>query len=443
MEQLFTLFQQTLNEEALIAPGDHVLIALSGGADSVALLKAFTFLREEWNLTLTAAHVHHGIRGEEADRDLELVQSLCQTLEVPCLVHRVNIPQICEETGEGEEECGRRIRYEFFRSVQGIDKIATAHTLNDSAETVLLHLIRGSGLQGLRGILPRRDNIIRPLIGCTRLQVEEFCQQHRLPFATDSTNSNTAYHRNFVRHNLLPLCEQLNPAFLESIARCTHANQKDFDYLSTFGEQLLQGAKTQKGYCLAPLQQAHPAVLRYALQHLMMQEQVPNLTQNHWHSLELLIQKGEGKCSLPNDTTLCAFQGVLYFEKEKEQPFAPIDVSVQNQTYDVWGKTVTFALCPPQKVSNLLTYPGPDGDKIGRYLQLRTRREGDRITLAHRGCSKSLKKLFNELKIPHHERDQRLVLCDEQGILWVEGVGCDARCAPNQTTKQQVYITIQ
>lgn len=444
MCDLLQIATQTIEKEALLTPGDRVLVALSGGADSVALLQGLVLLQKQWNLTLTAAHVHHGIRGEEADRDCDLALALCERLGVECLVHRVNVPAICKETGEGEEECGRRIRYEFFSSLPHIDKIATAHTANDSAETVLLHLIRGAGLKGLRGILPKRGNIIRPLIACTRSQVEAFCQEHHLIYANDSTNNDTTYRRNFVRHNLLPLCQQLNPGFLESIGRSTTANQKDFDYLATVGEQLLKEAKTNQGYCLTTFQTAHPAVLQHALQQLFEQEGITSLSAVHWQVVEECLAKGNGKCSLPGGT-LCVFQGNVFLQPEPCPPQEPIAVCCNGQEYGFQNRTVTLSFFPhsPEKVSNLVTYHGPDGDKIGKCLQLRTRKEGDRISLPHRGCSKSLKKLFNELKVPHAQRDTRLVLCDELGILWVEGIGCDTRCAPDPTTKQQVMITIQ
>ena len=230
MDTLLQQIQQTLIQENLTQKGDRILVALSGGADSVALLKALWLLRDEWKFTLTAAHLHHGIRGEEADLDLQLCETLCQTLGIPLVVKRENIPELCKQTGEGEEECGRRVRYEFFNSIENMDKIATAHTANDNAETLLLHLTRGAGLQGLRGILPKRGNIIRPLIDCTREQVETFCKEQNLPFATDSTNEDSHYRRNFIRHKVLPLFTRQNPAFIQSAKGTAKANQKDFDY---------------------------------------------------------------------------------------------------------------------------------------------------------------------------------------------------------------------
>ncbi len=449
MSDFLQQIKQTVTAENLIQKGDRILVALSGGADSVCLLKALSLLQNDLDITLTAAHLHHGIRGSEADADLALCQTLCQRLNIPLIAQHKNIPALCKQTGEGEEECGRRMRYEFFSSIQNIDKIATAHTANDNAETLLLHLSRGAGLQGLRGILPKRGNIIRPLIDCTREQVENFCKEQNLVFAKDSTNKDTRYRRNFIRHNILPLLEHCNPAFVTSANRTAKANQKDFDYLSLVGEQLLHKAKAENGYSLTILQQAHTVELHYALQLLLQQQNIQNPSAVMWKGIENIIQKGEGKCTLNSGTTAVAFQGTFWLEQEQESPvLPPISISLEPKTYQFGEKQVTVeykSFEPTEfipKVCNFLTYQGPDSDKIGTSLHLRTRKEGDTITLAHRGCTKSLKKLFNELKIPHNKRNRLLVLADEHGVLWVEGIGCDARCTPTEQTKHQLILTI-
>ncbi len=441
--------RQTVTEENLIQKGDRVLVGLSGGADSVSLLKALHLLQNELGISLTAAHLHHGIRGAEADDDLAFCEALCRELKIPLVAERKDIPALCKQTGEGEEECGRRVRYEFFHSIENMDKIATAHTANDNAETLLLHLSRGAGLQGMRGILPKRGKVIRPLIDCTRKQVETFCKEQNLPFATDSTNKDTRYRRNFIRHKILPWFQPINPSFVESVSRLTKANQKDFDYLTLVGEQLLKKAKTEKGYSVSVLNQAHPVELHYALQGLLQQKKVKNPSAVMWENLTNIIQKGEGECTLTGGFAAYVFQGNFWVEKKEDiSKILPVPISAEQKTYQLGEKQVTIeykTLDPsqvPSKVCNFLTYQGPDGDKIGTSLVLRARKEGDVITLAHRGCTKSLKKLMNEMKIPHTKRDRLLVLADEQGVLWVEGIGCDARCTPNQQTQKLLSISI-
>ena len=198
------------------------------------------------------------------------------------------------------------------------------------------------------------------------------------------------------------------------------------------------------------LANAHAVVLHYALAVLLEQEQVPAPSAVQWQGLENLFKKGEGKCSLNGGVTACLYQGTFVLEKEGPSVLNNcVLVEPTCNEYVVAGKRVwverTQTNCQSShvKVCSLLTYNGPDCDKIGTSLQLRTRREGDKIRLAHRGCTKSLKKLFNECKMPHSLRKRCLVLCDNQGVLWVEGIGCDARCVPTKGTKHQLIITVQ
>lgn len=440
--------RMALTQYHMLAPGDRVLAGVSGGADSMAMLWVLDCLREELGFTLTAAHVNHGIRGAAALADQQLVEAFCRQRQIPLVVHRADIPAVCRVTGEGEEACGRRIRYAFFRSVQSIDKIATAHTLNDNAETLLMHLIRGTGLTGLCGIPPVRGKIIRPLLECSRAQVEDCCRQEHIPFAVDATNEDVRYTRNWVRHQLLPLCGAQNPAFLESVNRCVQANRQDLAYLQKQGEQLLEAARLQEGYDLAVLQQSEASPLSYGVQALLERHTRGDCSRQHRQAVTALIHEGNGCVSLPGGVSFMAAQGVLYTQK----PPVPeaFSVAVQpGQTVSLPdGRRVTVALADAdckhknEKVFNLLTYKGPDGDKIGRKLVLRNRRGGDRLTLPGRHCTKTLKKLFNEQKVAPGERARRLVLCDEQGVLWVEGAGCDARCVPDETTEKQLIIQI-
>ena len=188
---------------------DRIVVGLSGGADSVCLLSVLNSLKAEYGFSLIAAHINHGIRGAEAQRDEESCKKLCEKLNVPLEILHADIPKLSKQQGIGEEECGRIVRYDFFRSLAGKrGKIATAHNLNDNAETLLLNLVRGAGSKGACGIPPVRDNIIRPLIETDRESIEKYCQENNLQYVTDSTNLECEYSRNKIRIKVLPtLCE--------------------------------------------------------------------------------------------------------------------------------------------------------------------------------------------------------------------------------------------
>ena len=189
---------ETIQRHHLLAPGAAVIAAVSGGADSMALLFLLEEIREEFSLKLSAAHIHHGLRGAEADRDEALVRDTCKRLQIPLSTLHADVALEAERTGEGIEECGRRVRYAYLESLDEHALIATAHTLDDQLETFLMHFARGAGLHGLCGIPAKRGRIIRPLIDCTREEIEAYCAQRQIPYVIDSTNLSHDYVRNRV-----------------------------------------------------------------------------------------------------------------------------------------------------------------------------------------------------------------------------------------------------
>lgn len=206
----------------MLSYGDKIVVGLSGGADSVCLTHALVSLRDSLSLEVEAVHVNHGIRGEEALRDEKFCSDFCKSLGIKLTVFRFDIPLECKKTGESEEECGRRKRYECFKNTAGENaKIATAHNLNDSAETVLLNIVRGTGCKGLCGIPPIRGNIIRPLIMTSRDDIELYCKENSLDFVTDSTNLQNEYKRNVIRNVVFPTLQKMNPSVLSAFSRLT------------------------------------------------------------------------------------------------------------------------------------------------------------------------------------------------------------------------------
>ena len=207
----------------MICAGDRVVCAVSGGADSVALLFSLYLLREKLEFTLTAAHFNHGLRGEESQRDEEFVRGLCDRLDIPLQVGSAQV-----KAGEkGLEAAARDARYGFFYTLEG--KIATAHTANDNAETVLMHLVRGTGLKGLGGIAPVRGRLIRPMLDITRNEVLAFLQEYNLSFVEDSSNGTDDFLRNRLRHNVFPLLEQENPRLAENMSAIAQRLRLDED----------------------------------------------------------------------------------------------------------------------------------------------------------------------------------------------------------------------
>ncbi len=431
-DPLLTRFRQTLQKTAMLRPGDRVTVALSGGADSMTLLWLLFALRQELSLSLYAAHLNHGLRGAEADRDEALVRRRCEQLGVPLTVRRVDLPALCQP-GEGVEAAGRRVRYAFLEEAEPQGLIATAHNANDNAETVLMHLLRGSGLTGLCGIAPVRGRIIRPLLGEPRDEILACCERQGIPFAEDSTNGDERYLRNALRRRLLPQFTRHNPAFLQAVERLTESARRDLHYLQSAGETLLQNAALPGGYSVAVLLAAHPAPRAYALRQALAGALGQTPEAAAVDRVEALLQTG-GRCSLPGGCTAAVLRGRLSLAPPPTPPESLCLPVAPGERVPVRGGV--FELTPGGRVCNLLTTNALDCDTIGQHLHLRHRQSGDAITLPARRCTKSLKKLFSEMGLTAAERAQRLVLCDETGLLWVEGVGCDARCAVSEHTRR-------
>ena len=214
-------FLTAVNKYKLIEKNDSVAVALSGGADSVSLLHMLCSVKEKYNLTLYAIHINHMIRGEEAERDEEFCREFCKKLSVKLFVKKINVPSIAEKEKISTELCGRNVRYkEFDELSKKLNcKIATAHTLSDNAETLMINLVRGTSLNGLCAIPERRDYIIRPLILCDRAYIENYCHENSLDYVTDSTNLTDDYTRNKIRHNVITELKKINPSFEASLKR--------------------------------------------------------------------------------------------------------------------------------------------------------------------------------------------------------------------------------
>lgn len=235
---------QTINKYHLIEENDHIILGVSGGPDSTCLFHIFLRIQKIINFTFTVCHINHGIR-KEAIEDEQYVVEMCKKYNIPCFIKRENVLEKASEEKIGTEEMGRKVRYEFFLEIQkqvGANKIATAHTKNDLTETVIMNLLRGSGLSGLKGIEAKRENLyIRPLIECKRCEIEEYCEENNLNPKIDKTNFDNIYTRNKIRNNLIPYLEkEFNPNIIESIARMANIIEEEDKYLEEITKKVYQ-----------------------------------------------------------------------------------------------------------------------------------------------------------------------------------------------------------
>lgn len=434
-------------ENALFEAPCRVLIGLSGGADSMSLLHCL----HNWpkaGLEICAVHVHHGLRGAEADRDEAFVREQCAQLGVPLYVEHADVAAEAQANGETVEQAGRRVRYAVFEKQADVwqaDYIATAHTADDQTETVLLHLLRGSGVDGLAGIPAKRGRLVRPLLCCTREEIEAYCAACAIPYIVDSTNTDTAYTRNRVRHELLPLLRQFNGAADESIRRLAAHAAQDSAYLHALAADALSRARLPKGYSAAAfIVQAVP-VRRRMLRQLLAEVGAFDISESHLLAMEQAVLRKNGGVDLPDGHRLTVSQGVVFWQTDTPAVPAPDCVPIalsdlpQTLTYGLYRFTLKNIKIENEEhfenVHKMFFKYAVDCDRIQGDLYIRTRREGDVMHPAGRCVGKTIKKLMNELKVPVAEREQFPLLCDDGGVLLLAGYCCDERVRPQANTK--------
>ncbi len=387
----------------MLCPGDRVYCAVSGGADSMALLWGLYLLREKLGIELQAVHFNHRLRGEESDRDEHFVRSFCQGYEIPLTVGSGHIVP----GKKGLEAAARDARYAFFATLPG--KIATAHTADDNAETVLMHLVRGTGLKGLGGIAPVNGSLIRPMLGCTRQQVLAFLEEYHIGFVQDSSNETDAFLRNRLRHRVMPLLKEENPKLAENVSAMALRLRQD-------EEALQRLSRFEEMPTVHALQALSPAVRSRVLERFLKEKGVKEPEREHISLCERLVfsQNPSARARFPGGVEITRNYDRLEACKPGKA-FPVTELKPQGATV-LEGLTVT---CQPATalVNDSHTFTvRPQG-----RLYLRSREPGDAITLP--GGTKQLKKLFIDKKIPAGQRPAIPVLCDEAGILAVGGIG--------------------
>lgn len=400
---------QMVRRYDMICPGDQVVCAVSGGADSVALLFALYLLRQKLDIRLSAAHFNHQLRGEESDADARFVTQLCQRLDIPL---HLGTGQV-QPGRKGLEAAAREARYAFFATLPG--KIATAHTADDNAETVLMHLVRGTGLKGLGGIAPVRGNVIRPLLLATRQQVLAFLDEYHLDHVTDSSNASDAFLRNRLRHHVMPLLRQENPRLAENLSAMALRLRLD-------EEALEAPADFSGGLDILWLRQLPPARQTRVMGEFLKHCGVKEPEAEHIALLQSLADSPRPSAfgQFPGGVSICR-------RYQRLEPLVPMEALKEQVLacpgeWEHPGLGLRVICLPAQGLEN-----GPDRFTVVPQgaMTLRSRAEGDRITLS--GGTKSLKKLFIDRKIPAALRLQIPVVCDEAGILGIPGIGPDQK----------------
>ncbi len=430
----------TINRNNMLKSGDKVIVALSGGSDSMVLLDVLRKLSDEYNLELCAAHVNHLLRGDESDRDESFVKNYCLKHDIPCFVLRCDVKN-SRQNGESVEEAGRRIRYDFFSSVDADAKVATAHNLSDNAETLIFNLTRGSGLKGLCSIPPVRDKIIRPLIDVSKEEIIQYCQNNDIPFVSDSTNDLDCYTRNKIRHNIIPVLSDINPSFLNSVRRLTQSLSEDEEFLNSEAEKLYSDSQIDGVFSVPKLSSAPLSLKKRVIINILSKECSQMPTAKNVDAVLNLLDKG-GSTQVGDGIIFRIRKGVLEKAPDTDEisswsvDFTEGKVNTPYKTLKI-HKNIYIST---QKVNKHLLADTIDCGKIIGNITIRSRCAGDTFTSAESKMTKSLKKLFNEKAIPPENRNKIPIISDDMGILWIYSIGVSERAKCTSETKEAFFI---
>lgn len=443
-----------------------IVVGLSGGADSVSLLLLLQSAAQERGLELTAVHVHHGIRGAEADRDAAFAKQLCEQYGISFRCERVDIPALAAAQGWTLEEAGRKERYRIFEEIRqevGASWIAVAHQKQDQAETMLFHLVRGSSLRGMGGIRPVSGRIIRPLLDTDRTELEQWLLDKGIAWCEDSTNRELDASRNVLRLSIIPQLRQLQPDLEGVLSQEAALFAEAADYLSGQAEAEFQAQQSQTATAEQPReQQSQAATAERAGQKSVISLSVSRLRQLHpalrrevlyralWeaagakkdltaHHVELLLRL----CSLQSGRRL-----MLPYEVEVEREYDRLYFKRQTSEEENPDR------CERKIRADIRILDGAEARKIAEndctkcfdYANIeeipmfRHKRPGDRIILYADGRGKKLQDFLTDRKIPARKRDQLLVLASGSDVLWIPGIRRSAGHRVGEQTEQAVVV---
>ena len=428
-------------EKKLVDKQDTVIVGLSGGADSVCLIMILNELKSVLDISLKAVHINHGIRGEAADEDEQFARDLCDRLGIEYISYKRDIPLICTKTGETEEECGRRIRYEIFREEAGRvqnSKIAVAHHMNDQTETILFRLARGTGIKGLAGMKPQNGNIIRPLLCLSREEIEDYMAKARQDYRTDATNEELLYSRNYIRKKIVPDMELINSEAVKHICTLSDEVQSVMDYMDECVDDIISkasvnGEEHEAGnniYDAKVIYSQSPILRSYTIRRLI-EDQGLSLKDIHREHIEgivnILMNSESTRINLPRQVVASVENGKLKIGiEEGEQESAGYCHNIEGDCeVDIDGE---FRVkCRVSNDFDMDAIPRNtytkwfDYDKIQNGLCIRNRRKEDYIVINAEGNTRKLSDYMIDRKIPKGRRNLVPIIASGSHVVWVVG----------------------
>ena len=451
----------TIEKNTMFNKGDKVIVAVSGGPDSICLLHLLNQLSKQLEITLIVAHVNHCLRGVEADKDQEFVHNFCEDFKIECYSKRIDVNKIAEINNVSGETAGRDARYEYFNELKDkfkANKIALAHNANDQAETIFMRIIRGTGLEGLTGIKPVRDHVfVRPLINITRNEIEEYCSINNIIPRIDKTNLETIYTRNKIRLELIPYIEKnFNSDIINGLIRLGDTAKKDNDFIEKQVELSYKKhchIKPEKVIIKSEAFNEDEAVLSRIIRRTFLEVNgnLYNFEKIHIYDIINIQKQGTGKeITLPGAINAINDYGDIIITKEKkssevEKYKFTLHIDEENRIQHI-GKNITLKVLDYNKKLNFTDKPNIrnfDFDKIKGDIVVRNRKDGDKFIPFGMKGTKKLKDLFIDLKVKKGERSKIPLICFGEDIAWIVGYRVSDKFKITDSTKHILQIKLE
>lgn len=439
----------TIKQFNMLQKGDNVIIGVSGGSDSVCLLDVLNELKKEYSLSLMIVHINHNIRGEESDSDEDYVLSLADYYDIPIKIFSYPVEKMAAEDGIGTEEMGRRLRYSAFEQAAGEKgKIAVAHNINDNCETMLMNFFRGTGLKGLGGIAPVRGKIIRPLIGVTKAEIIEYCKAKNLRYCSDSTNLEDIYTRNKIRLNIIPLLEKhFNNNLTSTLFRTSNILRSEEEYIQKHAELAYEDCRTDKHRISIDKLKEYDRVIQRRIVRIGFRDFLADLHDVSFEHIEAVLSLTEGEsgkiAELPTGLRAMREHNLLYFYRDDQEDVSfCYKLEAERKTYIKEISCYILLTKYKKNTENckILYTNAFDCDKIESELRLRSRQSKDRIYLNGIGGSKSIKKLFIDLKIPRSKRESIPILAMGNEVLWIKDYKTSDYFKASLSAENKLYL---
>lgn len=453
-----------IKENKIIQQDDRILVALSGGPDSVCLLHILYRIKDKFNLKLGAIHINHMLRGEEADKDENYIIDLCEQMGIKHYVKRINIEYIAKETNVSLETAGRNERYKAFEEIKIKDKynkIAVAHNANDQAETILMRIMRGTGLEGLTGIKPQREGgIIRPILCLNRQEIEDYCEYNGLNPRIDASNYDRHYSRNRVRLDILPyMRDNFNKDIIDTLNRMTLLLQKDNEFIEEYSKKCYNIYCKKHNNKLEILKELFEKEMESIITRVVIiafkeiSKSYQNFEMKHIYEIVNLASRETGKkINLTNNIICENLYGNIVLSKNDNKYYnscvkTEIKLDKDNiiENIEFNNYIINFEVIENKKkekftknnLIKLFNY-----DKIEKEILIRYRKDGDKIIPLGMSGSKKVKDIFINSKVPREERDNTPILCFDDKISWIVGYKTSQLFKIDSDTKMILKITV-